>query len=73
MEGGVLRRGMPTTQSSEPCVEPIDSPFGRVVLIGGADGKPERPKNPTWPHLGRSYIVSHPIFLKIKDFRAPGS
>ena len=30
-----------------------DFPFGRVVLIGGADPRATQPENPTLAHLGR--------------------
>ena len=32
---------------------PIDSLFGRVVLIGGADPRASQPENPTLAHLGQ--------------------
>ena len=31
----------------------IDSPFERVVLIGGADPRATQPENPTLAHLGQ--------------------
>ena len=33
--------------------QPIDSRFGRVVLIGGADPRATQPENPTLAHLAR--------------------